>query len=139
MESVKISELAFADDVILIAKTEKDLNYNLKIWDEQLKKNSLNINLPKTKSMLISRTGKSSNTKIDNTKIKQILIFKYLGAWINEEGRIEEEVTNRIASAGKCFHSIKTTLINRKEISKRTKVVVYKTICRPIQTYSCEL
>jgi hypothetical protein len=27
MESVKISELAFADDVILIAKTEKDLNY----------------------------------------------------------------------------------------------------------------
>jgi hypothetical protein len=40
MESVKISELAFADDVIL-----KDLNYNLKIWDEQLKKNSLNINL----------------------------------------------------------------------------------------------
>ena len=27
MESVKISELTFADDVILIAKTEKDLNY----------------------------------------------------------------------------------------------------------------
>ena len=58
MESVKMSELAFADDLILIAKTEKDLNYNLKIWDEQLKKNSLNINLQKTISMLISRICK---------------------------------------------------------------------------------
>jgi hypothetical protein len=29
-------------------------------------------------------------------------------------------------------------LLNRKQISKRTKVVVYRTIYRPILTYSCE-
>jgi hypothetical protein len=107
MESVKISELVFADDVILIAKTKKDLNCNLKILDEQLKKNGLNINLQKTKSRLISKTGKSHNVKIGNTKIEQVSNFKYLGAWLDHEGRIEEEIMNRIASAGKCFHSIK--------------------------------
>jgi hypothetical protein len=88
--------------------------------------------------MLISRTGKSHNIKIGNTKIEQVSNFKYLRAWINQEVRIEEEITNRIASAGKCFQSIKTTLLNRKEISKRTKVVIYKTMYRPILTYSCE-
>ena len=106
--------MAFADDAILIAKTEKGLNYNLKIWNEQLKKNSLNINLQKTKSMLISKTGKSHNIKIGNTKIERVSNFKYLGAWINQEGRTEEEIKNRIASSGKCFHNIKTTLLNRK-------------------------
>jgi hypothetical protein len=54
---------------------------------------------------------------------------------MNEEGRIEEEITKRIASVGKCFHGIKTTLLSRKEISKRTKVVTYKTIYRPILTF----
>jgi hypothetical protein len=44
---------------------------------------------------------------------------------------------NRISAAGKCFHSIKT-LLNKKEISKRTKVAVYRTLYRPILTYSCE-
>jgi hypothetical protein len=87
---------------------------------------------------LISKTGISHTIKIGNTKIEQVSNFKYLGAWLNQEGRIEEEITNRIASAGKCFHSITTTLLNRKEISKRTKVVVYRTIHRPILTYSCE-
>jgi hypothetical protein len=61
-------------------------------------------------------------------KKKEVSNFKYLGARLNQERRIEEERTNRTASAGKCFHSIKTTLLNRKEISKRTKVVVYRTI-----------
>jgi hypothetical protein len=56
---------------------------------------------------LISKTGKSHNIKIGNTKTGQVLNFKYLGVWLNQEGRIEEEIRNRIASTGKCFHSIK--------------------------------
>jgi hypothetical protein len=83
-------------------------------------------------------TGKSHDIKTGNTKIEQVSNFKYLGTWLNQQGRIEEEITNRIESAGKCFHSIKTSLLNTKEISKRTKVVVYRTIYRPILTYSCE-
>ena len=88
--------------------------------------------------MLITKTDKSHNIKICNTKIEQFSNFKYLQAWFNQEERIEEEITNRISSAGKCFHSIKTTLLNRKKISKRTKVVVYRTIYRLILTHSCE-
>jgi hypothetical protein len=84
--------------------------------------------------MLISKKGKSHNIKTGNTKIEQLSNFRYLGAWLNQEGRIEEEITKRIASAAKCFHSIKITLLNRKEISKRRKVAVYRT--PPIQTDS---
>jgi hypothetical protein len=41
--------------------------------------------------MLISGTGKSHNIKIGNTKIEKVLNLKYLGAWINQEGRIEKK------------------------------------------------
>jgi hypothetical protein len=36
MKPVKISEVAFADDLILLAKTEADLQHHLNVWNREM-------------------------------------------------------------------------------------------------------
>lgn len=39
LESIDISECAFADDIALITGSEKDLNHNIEVWNEVLNTN----------------------------------------------------------------------------------------------------
>ena len=50
-KKVLMSECAFADDIPIIADSEDLLQNNLKIWNEELKKNDMKMNLNKTKVM----------------------------------------------------------------------------------------
>lgn len=43
-QTMKISEGAFADDIIIIAGSKRDLQYNLNKWNAVLEQNGVNIN-----------------------------------------------------------------------------------------------
>ncbi|KAJ4432109.1 hypothetical protein ANN_20724 [Periplaneta americana] len=92
MKPVKILELAFAGDLVLLAKTENDLKHNLSVWNRELKKRNMKINVEKTKTMIISREEKSHTIKLGNQLLKQVKEFKYLGSVINSDGCIEGEI-----------------------------------------------
>ena len=56
MKLTTVSELAFADDLVLIAKSEEDLQYNLNVWNREfIKKN------------IFKRHSVSANTYMDRT------------------------------------------------------------------------
>uniref|UniRef100_A0A1Y1K5K2 Endonuclease-reverse transcriptase n=1 Tax=Photinus pyralis TaxID=7054 RepID=A0A1Y1K5K2_PHOPY len=57
---------------------------------------------------------------------------------IEESGVQDIEINERIVSAAKVYHAIKSTIIRKREISRNTKMKVYKSIFRPILTYGCE-
>jgi hypothetical protein len=63
--------------VVLIAAKERNLNYNLKIWNESLKNRGLKINADKTKTMVRAKNRKKHNIKIGKPQIEQVEIFKY--------------------------------------------------------------
>jgi hypothetical protein len=44
---VQISEMAFADDVALIEKTEQNLQFNLDVWQEEMSRCNMDINVQK--------------------------------------------------------------------------------------------
>jgi hypothetical protein len=96
LQEIKISEQAYTDDM-LIAVNERNLNYNLKIWNESLKNRGLKINIDKTKTMVMAKNGKKHNIKIGKQQREQVERFIYLGVQINQEGRIDEEINIRIA------------------------------------------
>ncbi|XP_031358768.1 uncharacterized protein LOC116182371 [Photinus pyralis] len=83
---VNVSECAFADDVMICAAKEKDLQDNLRIWEEELTKRNMIINTNKTKVMVISKENKNINIVINQNKIEQVEAFKYLGVLIDREG-----------------------------------------------------
>jgi cell fate (sporulation/competence/biofilm development) regulator YmcA (YheA/YmcA/DUF963 family) len=49
-----------------------------------------------------------NNIKTGKQQTEQVGTFKYLGAQINQQGRIDKEINARIASSSKLFNSIKS-------------------------------
>ncbi|KAJ3655554.1 hypothetical protein Zmor_014678 [Zophobas morio] len=138
MLPVYISECAFADDIVIFAGSERDLQRNLSIWDEELTKKKMKINVEKTKVMAIGKQTKQINISINGRKLEQVKHFNYLGVTIDDTGRQEADNTERIEKCNKLYYAINNTFINKREISQKTKMSVYKTIYLPTLTYGCE-
>lgn len=138
MEKVAISECAFADDVAIMAGNAKDLATNLKIWNEVLNKNGMKMNKSKTKIMVSADRKIDVEIKVDGERIEQVSNFQYLGVTLEETGGQSMEVNRRIEATNRMYYALSKCLINKKEISRATKMKVYKTIYRPILTFGCE-
>jgi hypothetical protein len=61
-----------------------------------------------------------------------------LEATISQDRRIDPEVNNRIAAAGRLYHAISRGFTGKREVSKMTKLTVYRTVYLPTLTYSAE-
>lgn len=133
-----VSECAFADDVVVLAKTEKDLQHNLDLWTEALQDRRLKINIQKTKVMTISKEERTINIKINGKQVEQVNEFKYLGVVLHNKGKQESDITERADKAIKAYYSLCNSLVKKKEISRQTKLLVYKTILLPILTHGSE-
>ncbi|XP_068082743.1 LINE-1 retrotransposable element ORF2 protein [Anabrus simplex] len=138
MRPVRFSDLAFADDLIVVASSEQNLQHNINVWVEELKEKGMEVNVDKTKTMVISRNEERHCIMVDSKPLEQVTKFKYLGSIISSDGKMEEEITERIGTAGRLFNAIRTNFLNKKEISKGTKLAVYKSTFIPTLTYGCE-
>ena len=93
-----INNLRYADDTVLLAEKEEDLQ---KIVD-QLKRESeifgLLMNAKKTKTMVFSKSSNPPNTRIhfEGKLIEKVQKFPYLGALMTEDGRSKKEMKRRI-------------------------------------------
>jgi len=47
LKPVKISQLAFADNLVLLLKSEEDLKHNLNIWNTEMKMRKIKISINK--------------------------------------------------------------------------------------------
>jgi cysteinyl-tRNA synthetase len=118
--------------------TEKELQENLNIWNKVLKEQQMKINIVKTKIMVITKDEKNVDIEIEGTKIEQVNEFKYLGVTINNKGKEDTEINQRISAATKLYHTLGKIFIGKKEITRKTKMTVYQTIFRPVLTFGSE-
>lgn len=138
MQRVDISEGAFADDVVIVTENEKHLQKNLDIWNTTLNRNGMKMNKNKTKVMIIGNNAEEMKIQIESSNIEQVKTFKYLGIEIEENGNQEAEINNRIEKTLKLYYTMNKKFINKPEISRKTKINIFKTIYRPILTFGCE-
>ena len=61
-----------------------------------------------------------------------------MGIIIEEKSNLEPEVNERIGKAMRMYHAMNRSMIVKKEISKETKMKIYKSVFRPILTCGCE-
>ncbi|KAI4465121.1 geranylgeranyl pyrophosphate synthase [Holotrichia oblita] len=138
LQRVQITEGAFADDIVIFAKNERDLQTNLSIWNTAINDNGMRINKSKTKVMMIGENIERMNIEIDKEKIEQVDHFQYLGVIIDETGTNEADINSRIQKTNKLYYAMNTKFINKKEISKQTKLKVFNAIYRLVLTFGCE-
>lgn len=101
----------------------------------------LTVNEGKTKVMA-STTGNRArnigqNMTIDDYNLEVVQTFTYLGSSVNNKNNMSEEIKRRIVLANKCYFELGKRL-KRRQLSFKTKLMLYKTLILPVLTYGSE-
>ena len=134
-----INNLRYADDTVLIATSEEQLQVLVdKVVLESAKK-GLCVNTKKTECMVVTkkRDIPTCNFWVHTTEIKQVNWFSYLGSLITADSRSDKEIKRRIAMSRETFSKLKQILCNPK-ITIPTRLRVLECFLLPILKYGCE-
>ena len=103
--SRQISDLDFADDVVLLEEAKLRLQLLLDAIDQKSEKMGLVVNVSKIKSMATSDSPLILKCK-DKT-IEQVKEFKYLESWIEYGGEIAIKIKRKIGQVTSAFSKLK--------------------------------
>jgi hypothetical protein len=112
--------LVYADDVNLLGDNIDTLKKNTETLIDVSKEVGLEINVEKTKYMLLSRhqnVGQNREIQIANRSFENVSQFKYLGTTVTNQNLIQEEIKRRLNSGNACYHSIQN-LLSSRQLSK---------------------
>ena len=134
--------IGYADDLTLIAASKEHLQTAANIIFDLLSRFGLVLSLDKTQSMILNYQGTEypdNILNINNTQIKNVTHFKYLGSTIsyNEVGTCDKEVENRIGMAHGQFSELKSLLCNY-HLKLSIRIRFYEVYIRSRLCYCCE-
>ena len=131
----RVTNLRYADDIVLLACSETDLQDLVNRLDVVSKRYSLLINVDKTKTM--ATNGTSCNISINGERLEQVHEFPYLGSLITDNGECTREVHSRLAKGHGMSSKLKK-IWQSHGISIPTKIRLLKALVWPVATYGCE-
>lgn len=135
-KGVKVTCLAFADDLAIFAEDVETAIRQIEILTETAQKVGLQISFEKTEYMSNQREApKCLNTKYG--KINRVHKFKYLGEIIQPNG-LEGEANNQRCQKMKRAFWMTGNLYNKKCISINSKARHYNTVIKPECLYAAE-
>ena len=136
-ETLNIINLRYADDIVLIAKTEVGLQALLSSVNQVSKEHGLFMNVKKTKTMVISKEHKDINIRCDEREVQQVSQFKYLGAIVTEEADCRTEINARLGQGRSLLKKL-SKIWKSRSLTVKSKLRVLKTLVWPVATYAAE-
>lgn len=109
--------------------------------EKESSKVGLQINEAKTKYMKMSRDERRRQPQditIDRYTFQGVISFEYLGVMVKNDNSIKYCIQERIKAGNKCLFAYKK-LMQSRLLTRETKLLIYKTIIRPVVTYGCEV
>jgi hypothetical protein len=132
--------LYYTDDVNLLEDNIDTIKKNTETLIDASKEVGLELNVEKTKYMLLSRhqnVGRNRDIKITTRSFGNVSQFKYLGTTVTNQNLTHGEIKERLNSGNACYHSVQN-LPSSCLLSKSLKIIIYKTIILPVVLYGCE-
>ena len=130
-----LTNLRFADDVMLTTNNMTEMEEQL----NRLNKNSKNIGLKmhKGKTKYMTNFQNDQEIHIESEKIEEVTNYKYLGQTTYLKDTTKEEVTCRIRAGWSCFGKNREIFQNDK-MPLSLKRQVYDQCVLPTMTYGCQ-
>jgi len=134
-----INVLAYADDAVIIAESEQELQMLMDRLNEACIHKELKVNEKKTKVMVFERGDVKTDCIIsmNGERLEQVDDFVYLGSLFERNGRIDSEVERRVNAGRRVLGAMKGVVKNQT-VSKEAKVAVYKSVVVPTLMYGSE-
>jgi Reverse transcriptase (RNA-dependent DNA polymerase) len=137
-----VQMLGFADDIDIIGRNIRSVTDAYSKLEKEANKIGLHVNEDKTKFLMICPSQRTrdivgSHLEIGDKRFEVVKEFTYLGVQVNDRYDTSIEVRRRITSAQRAFYGIKH-LLRSKNISRKAKFAMYKTLIRPVAIYGSE-
>ena len=128
-----INNLRYADDTTLMAESEEELSFLMKVKQES-EKVDLKLNMQKTKIMA---SGPIISWQIEGETMETVRDFILGGSRITADGDCSHEIKRRLLLGRKVMANLDSILKSR-DITLPTKVCIVKAMVFPAAMYGCE-
>ena len=139
-DRVNITNLRYADDAVLMADKRKKMQKMLDRLNKTCKEYGMEINVKKTKLMIMNEKeklkGRQQSVMLNGVPLERVARFKYLGSWITEDARCEEDIRARVGMAKAAFWQNKE--IMRRNIRFSTRLRLLNCYVFSVLNYGCE-
>src|SRR2546425_5833555 len=137
---VNITDLRYADDAVLVADKREKMQKMIDRLSATCKAYGMEINVKKIKVMIMNGTAKPKGMQrfitLNNVPFEQVSRFKYLGSWITEDARSDEDITARVGMAEAAFWQNKELM--RSNIRLSTKMKILNCYVFSVLDYGCQ-
>jgi exonuclease III len=134
-----INILLYADDLVIIAEDEKNLQAMLEIVDRWCKKWRMNINATKTEVIHFRKESKPKSAfqfKCGKNNIGTVKTYKYLGCILDENLDFTVTANTLADAAGRAVGSLVNKCIKSNNLVFKTYSKLYESCIIPIMDYA---
>ncbi|KAK3510413.1 hypothetical protein QTP70_005909 [Hemibagrus guttatus] len=126
-------------DVVLLAPSSLDLQHALGRFAAECEAAGMRVSTSKSEAMVLNRKKVACTLQVGGEVRPQVEEFKYLGVLFTSEGRMDREIDRRIGAAAAVMRSVYRSVVVKKELSQKAKLLIYQSIYVPTLTYGHEL
>jgi len=138
-EDYRINCLMFADDLVLLAESQQQLQANLTRFGLACEDSGMRISVPKTEVVVFARKHIPCHLTWKDAVIKQSRQFKYLGTIFTESGEKRTEILERVKKANSAVNALVMPIFGSKAVSRKAKLAIHKSVIRPILIFAHEV
>ena len=88
--------MQFADNIVIFEETMEEVQRRLESWRYALEKKGMKLSRSNTKYLCVNGGNDNKTVKMEDTKVKRVKEFKYLGSTVQESVGCEKEVKRRV-------------------------------------------
>ena len=140
IKNKEINSIFWADDIIMLADSQEHLQRMLNLLEDYCKKNKLQVNTDKTKTMIFNKTGRQMRRpfKINGTILESVRMYKYLGFILTPSGEINTGLNDLKDRSLRAFSKIKKDLGESFDKDIKTTLTIIDTMIKPIMMYNSD-
>ena len=140
--SMRLIQLCYADDIVFFAKSVKELQTMIDIFDSEFQRFGLTISILKTKTMCFNAASdimsSTSLASLQDGEIENVGKFTYLGHTLsNDQSEHSAFISQRVASAYAKWNDLKQVLTD-KRVFLTTRMKFLSACVRSRLTYSVQ-
>lgn len=134
-----LSDLLYADDLVLVGENESELKLMIESFDKVCIRRGMRVNADKSKVMVFGgEDGSVCDIRIGGVRLEQVQSFKYLGSVLNVKGNDEADCENKVVQGRKVSGAIRA-LVNAKGMSVECARVLHESMLVPTLVYGSEV